>query len=368
MKACVERIGVALFASILVLEVAVRVADPVVERYRGILFGNDPASLDLFREDVDVGWVLRPDVRLSFVGTIVRTSGLGFRGAPRRAGSREILVLGDSTPFGWRVEEADTFAARLEELLAERSAPSELQVLNGGVPGHSSFQTALLAERFVPWLRPEWVVVHTGINDPKTAIHSDAGFHRNRWGLRAVQRVARQSRLLLWFRELRGSFELPHFHPEGLLGDAVRVSVAELEGNLARIDETARRAGARLLLLVPLADPLRQDLALAPREGWGENGALTRQVSEQRAGEGTLRHAIEKEQAMLRARPAYQRRVKEFARARGIPVVDANPTLAGNSREAIEAFFLDPYHPTPSGHRAIADAIVERMAGGGDFR
>lgn len=51
-----------------------------------------------------------------------------------------LLALGDSTTFGWGVEQDQTWPAQLEALLQPLHPEVKIQVLNGGVPGYTSFQ------------------------------------------------------------------------------------------------------------------------------------------------------------------------------------------------------------------------------------
>lgn len=62
----------------------------------------------------------------------------------RQPGVIRLLALGDSTTFGWGVEQDKTYPAQLEKMLGtlqlERYPDVKIQVINGGVPGYTSFQ------------------------------------------------------------------------------------------------------------------------------------------------------------------------------------------------------------------------------------
>lgn len=51
-----------------------------------------------------------------------------------------LLALGDSTTFGWGVEQDETWTAVAEKILQANHPEVKIQVLNGGVPGYTSFQ------------------------------------------------------------------------------------------------------------------------------------------------------------------------------------------------------------------------------------
>ncbi len=84
----------------------------------------------------------------------VRTNGDGLRtpyGRERQPGARRVMVFGDSTVFGWGVDDGGSVAEGLEAALDAR-APTE--VINAGQPGYSSWQAAALyldlAEAYAP--------------------------------------------------------------------------------------------------------------------------------------------------------------------------------------------------------------------------
>ena len=114
-----------------------------------------------------VWWRVKPNlsgyqVNLGWAGAkgfTLSTDAQGFRatGALRPAAKR-VLVVGDSTAFGVGVDDADTWPAQLATLL-------DAEVLNAGVPGHSTFQALRMAEKYGMDPKPELVMVCAGFND-----------------------------------------------------------------------------------------------------------------------------------------------------------------------------------------------------------
>lgn len=82
----------------------------------------------------------------------IDANGLRSNGAPRPAGDRGVLAVGDSFTFGDQVGDADTWPARLEQRL-------QRPVWNGGVFGYSFAQTVLRAEQLLARLRIDTLVV-----------------------------------------------------------------------------------------------------------------------------------------------------------------------------------------------------------------
>ncbi len=90
----------------------------------------------------------------------------GFRGdelptAP--AGSKTILMLGDSCVFGWGVGRKDTIAVHLDEYLFSKDC--EVEVINAGVPGYSSLQCLYHLKEICKKHRPDMVTLQIGWND-----------------------------------------------------------------------------------------------------------------------------------------------------------------------------------------------------------
>ena len=80
---------------------------------------------------------------------------------------RRILVIGDSSAFGWGVATDDSFAEVLDRLLPD------VDVINLGVPGYSSFQSRLTMERSVPVLSPAVVIMAGQFNDRRYVTPED---------------------------------------------------------------------------------------------------------------------------------------------------------------------------------------------------
>jgi lysophospholipase L1-like esterase len=89
-----------------------------------------------------------------------RINNLGFRGRefsiPRQTRYR-IVTLGDSFTFGWGVDFEDTWPRILEEGLQKRGV--DVEVANLGQPGAGPAQYAQVAQRALPLLRPDLVIV-----------------------------------------------------------------------------------------------------------------------------------------------------------------------------------------------------------------
>ncbi|GIV57707.1 MAG: hypothetical protein KatS3mg042_0620 [Rhodothermaceae bacterium] len=93
-----------------------------------------------------------------------------WTGAPADAGERiRVAVLGGSAVFGAYLPDEDTWPARLQEALGDRYA-----VFNFGVPGYSTAEHVIQTALILPELRPDVVVVYTGLDDLRNYHRFDA--------------------------------------------------------------------------------------------------------------------------------------------------------------------------------------------------
>ena len=89
-----------------------------------------------------------------------RINNLGFRDrdfAVRRSGAKRVLAIGDSFTYGWGVDARDSWPKVMEGEL--RSGGLEIEVANLGAPGAGPREYSALAERAIPLLRPDLIVV-----------------------------------------------------------------------------------------------------------------------------------------------------------------------------------------------------------------
>jgi lysophospholipase L1-like esterase len=132
--------------------------------YTHLLFAPGP--------DIDLPYLLRPNLNTSLSHVAIRTNAYGLRGGevqPRPpAGTRRILLLGDSVVFGQEIPEEQTVGAMLARAAANLGlGPTE--VINAGVPGYDTVAEVRLLERVGLGLGPHAVVVGLSLNDHDVA-------------------------------------------------------------------------------------------------------------------------------------------------------------------------------------------------------
>lgn len=98
----------------------------------------------------------------------LRTNSLGLRGGevavPKPAGLFRVLCLGDEAVFSAEVEEDETFAARLQELMSAGGA-NRVEVINAGVPGYCPVMSLLQFRHELATLEPDLVLLHFDMSD-----------------------------------------------------------------------------------------------------------------------------------------------------------------------------------------------------------
>ncbi|HZM00970.1 MAG TPA: hypothetical protein VFD43_12040, partial [Planctomycetota bacterium] len=98
---------------------------PIDESQRALAGASNPG---LYRLDADplVGYTLRADAELTIGNGRIRSDALGLRSRPSPAepkGALRIAVVGASIPFGHGLDDDETIAHRLEQILTEARGP-----------------------------------------------------------------------------------------------------------------------------------------------------------------------------------------------------------------------------------------------------
>lgn len=237
----------------------------------------------------------------------------GFRTTANRPGSdrqhETILAIGDSFTFGWDVADQETYPSQLQAILDGR-APGRFEVLNGGMPGCTSFQAEQLLRRWIPRFKPAVLITLLGRNDGRQAYLSDRDVHRIlRWKPDLLNYV-----FPFMFLHYRNVQTLAQASGRGLVQ---RVSNEEFKTNMEDIVELARASKVKLIVLEPWT---------------GQN-------------------------------PAF--RLAGLAAAHGVPYIDTPERLADAAAEGHELFIRSHYHPNRDGYAVIAAALADAILRGG---
>ncbi len=104
----------------------------------------------------------RKNVSLQVRGKRYTHNSLGWRNKEFSLSKKEkrIIVVGGSTVYGIGVNDDETWPYYLDSL-----AGDTLEVLNFGVPGHSSVEHIHLLQYIIPDYQPDLIVIQCGLND-----------------------------------------------------------------------------------------------------------------------------------------------------------------------------------------------------------
>jgi lysophospholipase L1-like esterase len=387
-------------------EAVVRLANPQLESFQGMLIGGDPNSPVLFMRDARLHWKLRPSVETRFLNTNVRTNRYGFRGAEPKPADNIALCLGDSTVFGYSVEESAAFPVQLESRLRKQSKSDDAwSVINAGVPGYSSLQVRLQAEKLVPRWKPAVIILCVGNNEAWPVERSDRQIDEDRAVSGPLVSLLSASKFLVWAAErIRPEKPKPFMAPR-LERALPRVSKEEFGENLRAIAEIARQANARFILLGPPANLYWAPTRFKKFAGWEKWQAFSVSISELVASGGLqaarekidaalaespdavaalwlkgklltltgdvaggrefLEQAIERHPFPENCKPSYREIIARIASEEEVPDIDVNELFRQHAPGPTpEPLYLDWCHPTPQGHGIIASALAQLIGDG----
>ena len=269
----------------------------------------------------------------------------GFRGpeiTPKRDGVMRIVSFGDSSTFGWGVDLEHTYQELLVDRLAARGVPAES--LNFGMPGFTTRHGVNVQKYDASDLDPDVVIISFGANDGRRGLVStDAALKADEtlvgaasWWLRSLESYKLLRRAVFSVYDpirTRANEDAQPIH-EAVPMDAYR-------SNLRRMITGAERAGGRAVLVsVCASEEHRREMAAI---------AENRGVPMIDAGQLFLDNvdAIKAGRLHADALARYEARY-------GRPAMDENWRLFLTS---------DGCHPHEVGHRLIADALAQAIAG-----
>ncbi len=269
-------------------------------------------------------------------GVDVRFNAAGMRdrehAAAKPAGTRRVLVLGDSVTAGLGVAWEDTFVHRLEEILSARTSGEPIEVIAGAVPG---WNTVAARRYFFAEGRgsdPDAVVLVYVSNDNEVLLPWAPGPPQP-WRVRVWQWLADRSRLVE-----AATFTYRRYRP--------RPPDSETWRMLQAMKENRERRSEELHAFEP-NDP-----------GWlASREALAAIAAEARAR--GIPFAIVLYNLGGPDAPAVLARLREFSAESGVPIVDSLPWFAG--RPAVK-WLNSSLHPNAEGHAALADGIARTLA------
>ena len=271
-----------------------------------------------------------PDARGVHEGVLHRTNRAGMRGPEvlREAhpGTFRIAIFGDSVAMGHRVVEEDTYAARLERRLAERSGGTRTEVLNLGLSGANIRHAIGRLERVGIPYAPDLIVYGFTVNDIEGShFEPNSKQDRERYMASLGRFAGSSSRLLqvLWPRlvAIRSGLDPQPGSYEFALERAYLNDGPAWELIVRGLDRLAAIGRDQQVCIVVFLHPVIQQLNFA--------------------------HPFER---------VYDR-VAEAARTRGLFVAESLPVFRSHDAAELRFNVIDS-HPNPEGHRLLTEALL----------
>ena len=288
-----------------------------------------------FRPSSRLTWELTPGWRGQEGGAevVINSASLRERELPLRkpAGTRRILVLGDSVAFGHWVAAEAAFPRQLEGAL-QPHVDGTLEVINAGVPGYSTFQELAWLEHAGWAYEPDLIVVGFVLNDVVERYMTMAAYG----GANTVLGVDTTVSMNPLSRLLRRTA----FH---------RFIVDQMQDRARRREIYSVR---RLFEATP-AEEIREAWAQSEEELSGIVAAAAARDIPVWVVAFPFRFQITEA-----LEPLPQQHLQRWATAAGVDYVDLTPTFARmGGRDA----FLDHDHPTPRGHQQAAAVVAAAL-------
>ena len=199
-----------------------------------------------------------------------RTNAHGLRDRDRstkQAGTKRVLVLGDSYTWGYAVAEHEAYPQAAERKLAERGR-ADIEVINAGVPDYNTRQERQLLAQLMPIYQPDAVFLAYVVNDaePPTSVPvppDETYRHAQSWFLSDFADQTNQHffrrRVLPSARETSSSSYLDGFREDSMKWRDSREAIAGM-----RDFATAAGVPFTILILPDVTQPLDQRYAWRP--------------------------------------------------------------------------------------------------------
>lgn len=112
---------------------------------------------------------------------------LGFRGPEIRENPEyRIVVMGASVVYGTAIDTwKESFPAQLEKELRSRTG-RDIEVINAGVGGYSSWETLISLEFQILDLNPDLIIIHNGANDINARLVNPNEYKADNSGMRKI--------------------------------------------------------------------------------------------------------------------------------------------------------------------------------------
>ena len=162
----------------------------------------------------------------------------------KEEGVHRILAMGCSTTFGWGVKDADAYPAQLQARFLANGR-SNVEVINGGQPGYTSFQGRWLWGESLQYYDADVVLIGFVVQDARKAAYTDKSQAFLQQDHRFLKdNVLYKSRTYLALRSILGGIQVvAKERPQNGVGGIFRVPPEDYVDNIRSLVASVQEQG-----------------------------------------------------------------------------------------------------------------------------
>jgi lysophospholipase L1-like esterase len=184
---------------------------------------------------------------------LIEANSLGFRGPELKEkkdpGTYRILIFGDSSSFGWGVDQEDTFYYLMQKKLSADFPGKKIEIGNFAIPGDSSEYGKLIVDKYLPRYESDLVIFGFGANDAKKTFVKHKIQVEKFKSHSLLQTIKYYAGFSAIFRTLSGIINPPGSTSTPPSEKVSAVSQKEYADNLAAMGQSAKNNNSEVLLL-----------------------------------------------------------------------------------------------------------------------
>ena len=231
---------------------------------------------NIHEQDSMLFWKLKPKLNVTIRGVKIKTNSLGLRIVDKDIRYKKdkysfrIVCLGGSSTFGWGVEAEDAYPYKLGEYLKKQNKLGfDIEVINAGIAGYTSYQGKLFLKNEILKLSPDIIIVSYLVNDVdkyrfyRNNNKSDKDKNKKNEILIFLENTLNSSR---FFRSLKNTI----LHAKGAntkfygniqnsYKENRRVNAVDYKKNIIEIIDFAKQNGIKVILVkMPMQLPFKE--------------------------------------------------------------------------------------------------------------
>lgn len=285
------------------------------------------------------------------------------------AGTKRVLVLGDSFTEGLGVEVNEAFPARLQALVDAAGLSTRWEVLNAGEASYSPLLEYLLLEKQLIDLEPDLVILALDLSDVYDDIQYTKLATFDASGKPVAVRADPERKPGPWYVE--AAYSLKDFLKEHTrLYNFVRRRVVSLfqqrpdaSGDVhvdkyAMARDSYHGDASDWSLTFGYIDMIHHLLAVRGVPLWLAVYPYGHQISPREWDRGRVFWGFERNRVYT---TAPQKQAEELARSRGIPVINMTADFVQHAKKEFPLYFAGDGHFMPAAHAIAAEAIFREL-------